>query len=108
MCKYFDDFGSFHHFFDIAVLTSEILLLSLKVLSRTSADAVCHIQHDCHHDKRYDSQRQRDDDHGNTDKQNIEARLQCLRNALCDDLTQGICIICVDTHDISVRMRIEI
>ena len=108
MAKDLDDLLAVDHLLDIAVEIGQRRLLRHEV----AADAAGELAHE-HEDERHDGahdQRQPDADVHHAEKhcrQREHGRYE-LRHGLRDHLAQRIGIVCVQAHDVAVRMRVKV
>ena len=57
MAEYFYHLLPVHHFLDVSVDDTDILLLFYKIFSAESCQLLCDKQHKCQHDKRCERER---------------------------------------------------
>ena len=57
MAEYFYHLLPVHHFLNMGVDDTDIFLLFYKVFSAESRQLLCDEQHECHHDKRCERER---------------------------------------------------
>ena len=99
---------TFHHFLDVAVYDTEILLLCAEVLCGLAAYLACCKHHYQHHNNGENGQRNAQHYHADKcDYQRYE-RVHHLRNALADKLAEGVHVVGVYGHDIAVSVCVEI
>ena len=108
MTEYLDNLLAIHHLFDKAVDFTKIPLLFYKEISGKSGHLFCHSQHDRYHNQRCNRQRDVQNQHTDKDTDNRDCTVDDLRDTLTDHLAQSINIICINRHNIAVRMRIKI
>ena len=102
------DLLTFHHLFDVAVHSAEVLLLCAEVLCGFAADlSGCEHHYNDHRNGEY---RQRDAQHDHADERDYQryAGIHHLRYTLADELTERINIVGVDRHDIAVRVLVKV
>ena len=108
MAKYLDYLLTFHHFFNIAIHGTDILLLLYEIFSAQSRYFTGDKHHQCHHDQTDCCQRDTQYQHASQRTHYGNKTGKYLRYTLADHLTQSINIIRVDGHDIPVGMGIKI
>ena len=108
MAEYFYNLLSFHHLFDIAVDFSEILLLLQEVFSTLCSETAAYGKHDKYHYKCEYSQRDIQNDHTDKYAYNGDDAGKHLWHTLTDHLAEGIDVVCVDGHNIAVRVRVKV
>ena len=108
MAEYFYNLLSFHHLFDIAVDFSEILLLFQEVFSTLCSETAAYGKHDKYHYKCQYSQRDIQNDHTDKYAYNGDDAGKHLWHTLAYHLPECINVICIDRHNISVRMCVKV
>ena len=108
MAEYFYHLLAIHHFLDITIYCSQILLLSGEIFATLSGCFLGKKQHDSNHYKRNCWQRNTQNQHADKGTDNGNSTVQKLRNTLADHLTQRINIVRIYRHDITMRMCIKI
>ena len=95
MAEYFHYFLPIHHLFDKSVHISQVFLLSLEVFPGQPREYSRYLQHNERHGKGNDSQRNIQDEHGYQRRYKRCRRVDDLRDALAEQLSQCIYIVCV-------------
>ena len=108
MAEHLDTLLPLHHLLDVAVHTADRLLLFLEIKARFSAQLLCDHQHEPDHHKRQNRQRYIHVDHSPEYRDDGHSGVDRLGNALADQLSERIHIICVNRHDISVGVGVKI
>ena len=108
MAEYLYNLLTFHHFLDVTIYNTKILLLLHEKLTTKSCKILtCH-QHDSNHDQSHDSKRHIQNNHTYQYTDNGDHTGDQLGNTLADHLAQCINIIGIDRHDITMCMCIKI
>ena len=108
MAEYLYNLLTFHHFLDVTIYNTKILLLLHEKLTTKSCKILtCH-QHDSNHDQSHDGKRHIQNNHTYQYTDNGDHTGDQLGNTLADHLAQCINIIGVDRHDIAMCMCIKI
>ena len=108
MAKDLDHLLAIHHLFNVAIHNTEVLLLFCKVFARFPSDFARHQQRDTDHRQCKQGEWNVQNHHAAKDAQYCNATGTNLRQALADKLTQGICIIGIDAHDVAMHVGIKI
>ena len=103
-----DDLLALHHLLDVAVDGSEVPLPFNEVLAGDRAELGSHLDADEDHEHGKDRERHVEDQHAHEGGDQSDRGAEKLRDALADDLPEGIDIVGVDAHDIAARVGIEI
>ena len=108
MAEYLYNLLAFHHFLDVTIYNTKILLLLHEILAAESCKIfTCH-QHHSNHDQSHDGKRHIQNNHTYQYTDNGNHTGNQLWNTLADHLAQCINIIGVDRHDIAMCMCIKI
>ena len=108
MIEYLDYFLTIHHFLNVSVHDTKILLLGAEVPGGFSADLCGSKHHNADHQYCEYRQRNIQRDHADESDYQRNAGVHHLRNTLADKLTQRINIVCVDRHDIAVCVLVKV
>ena len=108
MRKDFDHLLARHGLFDETVESAQIVLLGDEVPSRQRGHFTGTEQHHAYHTDGDAGQRRAQDQHHRQDTDNRDQAVEQLGHTLADHLAQSINIICIDRHNVAVRMRIKI
>ena len=99
---------SAHILLNMGVDSGDIPLLSSIVPARLAGQLSGHKEHQGDHRQGNQSQRDREDNHGNQRRHNRNRRADHLGNGLGDHLPKGIYIIGVNRHNIPVAMGVKV
>lgn len=108
MAEDFDNFLSFHHLFDIAVDNTKVCLLFQEIFSAQARKFPAGSQHNGNHKQSHESKRNVEDQHTYKNTDNGDHTGKQLWETLADHLAQGINVVGVDGHDITVCVGIKI
>ena len=108
MAEYLYNLLTIHHFLDIAVQLTKVFLLFDEIFSTLRTDLSDRFQHDEYHRNDQQGQLRAQHDHRNKRTDDGNRTAEQLRNTLTDHLTQGIRIVGVAAHDITMSMGIKI
>ena len=103
-----DDLLALHHLFDIAVHLAEVALLCDEVLAALLGDLLGAEEHQGHHQHGDDGELPAQHTHAGKDGNDGDGAGHQLRDALAEHLTEGIHVVCVDGHDVAVRMGVKV
>ena len=103
-----DDLLAVEHLLDEAVNYAEVALLPDVVLAGELGEVRGDEQHDHCGDDGDDGQRRVEHDHAYERGDHGDDRVDYLRNALAEQLTQGVHVVGVDGHDVAVGVGVEI
>ena len=108
MAKDFNHLLSIHHLFDKTIHAPQHLLLYHEMLSAISCRILCRHKHDSYHYERYTGQRQTKCHHTDKHADNGNGTVNHVRDTLANHLTEGINVIGIYRHDISMGMGIKV
>ena len=108
MTEHLDDLLAVHHFLNVAVFFSEVLLLLYEEASGFSRQLSGDEHGHQYHEHTDDGQRPGQCDHGNKGDDKRHHGIDGLRNALADQLPERIDVIRIDGHDVAVRILVKI
>ena len=108
MGKDLDHLLAFHHFLDVAVDSSQVLLLLQEELSAHGSDLLGAEQHQGHHQQRDSRQGQAEHTHTGQHRNDGDHAGHQLRDALAQHLAQGVHVVGIHRHDIPVGMGVKI
>ena len=97
-----------HHLLNIAVDGAEVLLLPGEIVPGAAGELGGDQQHHRHHDQRDHRQRQAEDQHADKGDDDGDGGVDDLRNALADELAQGVHVVGVDRHDVAVGVGVKV
>ena len=103
-----DDLLAVHHFLDVAVDFAQLLLLLEEVLAGVAGEILGGQHHSADHDQGQHAQRHAEVKHGQKYADYRNDRIDQLGQALADELAQGINIVGVDRHDVTVGVAVKI
>ena len=108
MTEYLYNLLAFHHFLDVTIYNTKILLLLHEILTTKTSKILTCKKHNTYHEQSYKSKRDIQNDHTYQHTDNGDHTGNQLRDTLTDHLTQGINVIGINGHDVSMRMCIKI
>ena len=108
VAEHLDDFLSAHHFFDKTFRFADDDLLADKVFGAVASHVFCDYDHERHAREHHDHQPDAVNEHDDEQRDRSDDGIEGLRNALRNELPQSVGIVGIGTHDIAVRVRIEI
>ena len=97
-----------HRLFDKTVELSELFLLQHEVFAGHLCGLSRAEEHQRYHAERQKGQRHAEHEHRDQDRDNRDRAVEHHRQRLADHLPQRIDIVCVDRHDVAVRVGIKI
>ena len=96
MTEYLHNLLAVHHFFNISVDLTKILLLLKEIFSTLSSSFLCSPDHDRNHNHRHCCQWNIQDQHTDKYTDNCKSTVDNLRNTLAHHLSECINVIRVD------------
>ena len=108
MAENLNNLLALHHLLNISVYNTKVLLLFHKVLTTKTGKIFAGNQHNPNHKQCHNGKRYIQNNHTYQNADNGNHTGNQLWNTLTDHLTQGVNIICINGHDITVCMRIKI
>ncbi len=108
VAEHLDHLLACHSLLDASVQGAQGLLLSHEITAAQGSDFLRGHQHHGHHQQRH--QRQRDIQHQHTGEyaDHRDGAVDYLRDALADHLAQGVDVVGVHGHDVTMGMGVEI
>ena len=108
MAEHFDDLLPLHHLLDVGVDLAQAALLLDEICPGHAAQLGRRHQHDGHHAQGQDGQRDIQAHHADKGEHNGDRGVDQLRDALADELPEGVHIVGVDRHDVPVGRGVKI
>ena len=108
MAEHLDDFLPGHHFLNEAVDAAQIRLLRDKVLAGQFREFGGRQHLERQQDERENRHNPRIVQHGEEHHDDGNRAVDDLRDALADELAQGVHVVGVDGHDVAVRVRVKV
>ncbi len=108
VCEDLDHPLALHHFLDESVHCTQLFLLFPEKPAGAGGDEAAGIEHDTAHDHRHQRQLPVHDKHRHQHKHNLCAAGEHLGSRLGNQLPQGISVIGVNRHDVTVGVGIEV